>query len=65
LLATRARVVVADNVLWRGLVAADEVPEKERARVDGLRRFNKAITSPPWNGVILPLGDGVALAVRS
>jgi predicted O-methyltransferase YrrM len=64
LLATRARIVVADNVLWRGLVAADDVPESERARVDGLRRFNKAITSPPWNGVILPLGDGVALAVR-
>jgi predicted O-methyltransferase YrrM len=64
LLETRARVVVADNVLWRGLVAADEVPESERKRVDALRRFNKAITSPPWSGVILPLGDGVALAVH-
>jgi len=64
LLATRARIVVADNVLWRGLVAAKEVPEKERARVDALRVFNERITAPPWNGVILPLGDGVALAVR-
>ena len=65
LLATRARIVVADNVLWRGLVAAKEVPESERKRVEALRVFNKAITSPPWNGVILPFGDGVALAVRS
>lgn len=64
LLEPRARIVVADNVLWRGLVAAKEVPENERARVDALRIFNKAITSPPWNGVILPLGDGVAISAR-
>ncbi len=68
LLATRARIIVADNVLWRGLVAAKDdslVPENEYARVLALRAFNKAITAPPWNGVILPLGDGVALSVRS
>ena len=62
LLEPRARVVVADNVLWRGLVAAKEVPESERARVAALRVFNEKITAPPWNGVILPFGDGVALA---
>jgi len=68
LLEPRARIVVADNVLWRGLVALKDdkdMPETEYARVLGLRAFNKAITSPPWNGVILPFGDGVALAVRS
>jgi predicted O-methyltransferase YrrM len=68
LLATRARIVVADNVLWRGLVALRDdtkMPESERARVLALRSFNKTITSPPWNGVILPLGDGVALSVRA
>jgi len=67
LLATRARIVVADNVLWRGLVALkddSQMPETEYARVLALRKFNQAITSPPWNGVILPLGDGVALSVR-
>jgi predicted O-methyltransferase YrrM len=68
LLAPRIRtggVVIADNVLWRGLVATrGEVPDKERERVEALRRFNVAITSPPWSGVILPLGDGVAYAVR-
>ncbi|HEX4478993.1 MAG TPA: hypothetical protein VH142_28110, partial [Polyangiaceae bacterium] len=68
LLATRARIIVADNVLWRGLVALKDdspnMPENEYARVLALRAFNQAITAPPWNGVILPLGDGVALAVR-
>jgi predicted O-methyltransferase YrrM len=59
-------VIVADNVLWRGLVAADEVPAGERAKVDALRAFNRAIvTDPGLRGVILPLGDGVAYAVRT
>jgi caffeoyl-CoA O-methyltransferase len=69
LLAPRLRtggVVVADNVLWRGLVASasTSVPDNERARVEALRAFNRAVTSPPFRGVILPLGDGVAYAVK-
>lgn len=58
-------VIVADNVLWKGLVAAKAVPEHERARVEALRAFNKSIVSDPrLRGEILPLGDGVAFAVR-
>lgn len=57
--------IVADNVLWRGLVAAEDVPEHERARVDGLRQFNRAlVTDARLRSVVLPLGDGVAYAVR-
>jgi caffeoyl-CoA O-methyltransferase len=58
-------VIIADNVLWKGLVAASEVPDKERPRVEALRAFNRAIVSDArLRGVILPLGDGVAFAVR-
>jgi len=58
-------LVVADNVLWKGLTAAKTVPEDERVRVDALRAFNRTITShPSLRGVILPLGDGVAYATR-
>ncbi|HSQ61571.1 MAG TPA: O-methyltransferase [Polyangiaceae bacterium] len=58
-------VIVADNVLWKGLVASDEVPAEERARVEALRAFNRAIVATPGlRGVILPLGDGVAYAVK-
>ncbi len=57
-------VIVADNVLWKGFVAANEVPSEERARVEALRAFNRAIVGTPGlRGVILPLGDGVAFAV--
>jgi len=58
-------VLVADNVLWRGLVAARDVPESERARVAALREFNRRVTtSAELRGVVLPLGDGVAYAVK-
>lgn len=58
-------LVIADNVLWKGLTAAAQVPEDERQRVEALRRFNHAITThPSLRGVILPLGDGVAYAAR-
>ncbi len=58
-------VIVADNVLWMGFTAASDVPEKEAKRVAALRVFNEKITThPELRGVILPLGDGVAYAVR-
>jgi predicted O-methyltransferase YrrM len=58
-------VLVADNVLWRGHVARDLVPEQERGRAGVLRGFNKDVVShPQLRGVVLPLGDGVAYAVK-
>ena len=58
-------VIIADNVLWRGHVAAAEVPEKERVRTQALRSFNEALVAhPALRSVILPLGDGVAFAVK-
>jgi caffeoyl-CoA O-methyltransferase len=58
-------VIIADNVLWHGLVAAQDVPAHEVGRVQALRTFNHAIVSDArLRGVILPLGDGVAYAVR-
>jgi predicted O-methyltransferase YrrM len=59
-------VVVADNVLWKGLVAAEDVPSKEKPRVEALRAFNRALVQhPQLRGVVLPLGDGVGFAVRA
>ncbi len=58
-------VVVADNVLWKGLVGAKDVPPNEQKRVDALRAFNAALTTDArLRGVVLPLGDGVGYAVR-
>lgn len=58
-------VIVADNVLWQGLVAKKEVPADQQKRVAALREFNRALTTNPnLRSVILPLGDGVAFATR-
>jgi predicted O-methyltransferase YrrM len=58
-------VLVADNVMWKGLVAKDTVPANERARVEALRAFNlKLVGHPQLRAEILPFGDGVAYAVR-
>jgi caffeoyl-CoA O-methyltransferase len=58
-------VLIADNVLWKGLVAKSVVPDHEQKRIAALRAFNQSIvTDPRLRGVILPLGDGIAYAVR-
>jgi predicted O-methyltransferase YrrM len=59
-------VIVADNVLWKGHVARASVPETEKERTEALRTFNLALVQhPQMRAVILPLGDGVAYAVKT
>ena len=59
-------VIIADNVLWKGFVASTHVPAGERVRTEALRAFNRAIVSEPkLRAVVLPLGDGVAYAVKT
>jgi caffeoyl-CoA O-methyltransferase len=58
-------VLIADNALWKGLVASADAPAAEEAKVEALRAFNQSlVTDARLRGVILPLGDGVAYAVR-
>jgi caffeoyl-CoA O-methyltransferase len=61
-------VIVADNVLWRGDVARAEAGDAQgdHVRARALGAFNHAITShPELRAVILPLGDGVAYAIKT
>jgi caffeoyl-CoA O-methyltransferase len=58
-------VIVADNVLWGGHVAHPSPPESQRARAEALGAFNLALVArPDLCAVVLPLGDGVAFAVK-
>lgn len=58
-------VLVADNALWMGQVARVTPDDKERERAEALRAFNLAVVArADLCGVVLPLGDGVALAVK-
>jgi predicted O-methyltransferase YrrM len=58
-------VLVADNVMWRGHVARPESAGAEAPRARALGAFNEALVRhPELRGLILPLGDGVAYAVK-
>jgi predicted O-methyltransferase YrrM len=58
-------VIVADNALWMGQVARETPAESEKERASALRDFNLALASrADLCAVVLPLGDGVGLAVK-
>lgn len=58
-------LLVADNVLFRGMVALEEVPDKYKRGVGNLRQFLDELTNhPQLETVILPLGDGVSLSQK-
>ena len=58
--AERGCVVVADNVLWKGRVAADD----HDASTDALRSFNaRVMADPRLLSIVLPIGDGASVSV--
>jgi caffeoyl-CoA O-methyltransferase len=57
-------LVVADNALWKGKVAAPE--EEEDGATRALRAFNAyLVMHPQLQATVLPVGDGLALAVKT
>jgi len=60
-------LVVADNLLWSGDVAADddEVDEGRRESTEALRAFNEYfLNHEQLDAILSPLGDGTGLAVK-
>lgn len=57
-------LVVCDNLLWAGQVAAP--PDDEDPEAEALRAFNAYLMMhPQLLAVVLPLGDGVGLATKT
>lgn len=57
-------LIVADNLLWKGRIA--EPPEEEDRSADAIRAFNGYLMiHPQLQSVVLPLGDGVGVAVKT
>src|SRR4029079_17310344 len=57
-------LIVVDNVLWKGRVA--EPPAEQDRDADAIRAFNGYLMiHPQLEAVVLPLGDGVGLAVKT
>ncbi len=58
-------LILADNVLWGGQVAGEIRDEHYQHSTIALREFNQTLMNhPKLRSVILPLGDGLAYAVK-
>ncbi len=65
---TRVRVgglYICDNMLWSGRVAGLGGPDVREGWTETIDRTNRAITGDPqWQSTIVPIRDGVIVAVR-
>ncbi|EDL63330.1 O-methyltransferase [Bacillus sp. SG-1] len=63
-LLTDEGVVYSDNVLFKGMVAEEEVENKRiRQMVKKLKSYNDWLMNhPEYNTVIIPVGDGIAVS---
>lgn len=59
-------ILLADNLLWGGLVASDDPPPAGKvASTQGLREFNQRfVRHPQLLAVVLPVGDGLGYGVK-
>jgi predicted O-methyltransferase YrrM len=54
--------LLADNAIWSGRISDPAVTDDD---TEGIRRFHEHIAEDPaWDATVLPVGDGVAVAVR-
>jgi predicted O-methyltransferase YrrM len=58
----RGGVLIVDNMLWsrRVLGDADQTPDTQ-----GVRELTRLLTSPPWVTSIVPIRDGLLIALKS
>lgn len=63
-LTTKNSVIIADNVLLRGMVMSDYNEHKHRTAVTRLREYIKEVTeNPKLETMLLDVGDGLAISV--
>jgi len=65
-LVKKGGVLLSDNVLFKGMVANDElVPRNKRAIVNDLNEFNKMLSADKdFVTSFIPIGDGIALSLK-
>jgi predicted O-methyltransferase YrrM len=59
-------LIVTDNVLFKGLVAEEEIDSKRvRSLVTKIRAYNEwLLAHPDYQTTILPVGDGIAISKK-
>ena len=66
LLLNKSGLIIADNVLYRGMVAQyDVIPRRQKTLVKKLDLFLKNISKDKrFNTTIIPIGDGLSISVK-
>nr|WP_279326586.1 O-methyltransferase [Bacillus kexueae] len=59
-------IIITDNVLFKGLVAEEEIESKRiRSLVKKIRHYNEWLMNhPDYETTIIPVGDGVAVSIK-
>lgn len=59
-------IILTDNVLFKGLVAEDEIESKRiRSLVKKIRLYNEWLMNhPQYETTIIPVGDGLAVSIK-
>jgi predicted O-methyltransferase YrrM len=59
-------LIITDNVLFKGLVVADQIENKNiKSLVKKIRSFNEWLMNhPDYETTIFPVGDGVAISIK-
>ncbi len=56
-------ILLADNAIWSGKVADPAITDTD---TEGIRRFHDRVSrDPAWASTVVPVGDGVCVAVRA
>lgn len=59
-------ILFVDNLLWKGYVIADSVPEDYKKSTEFIRKFNaKFLRHPELKSSIIPVGDGIGLGIKT
>ncbi len=59
-------IIFVDNLLWHGYAAIDNIPQKFVNSTKHIKNFNAMFTArEDFNSVILPVGDGIGLGVKT
>jgi predicted O-methyltransferase YrrM len=59
-------IIISDNVLYKGMIANDDLVERrQKTIVRKMRKYLKTISNhPSMESSVLPLGDGLAITVK-
>ncbi|MGM9987658.1 MAG: O-methyltransferase [Bacillaceae bacterium] len=65
-LLTETGVIISDNVLFKGLIAAEKIESRNvRQMMRKLRNYNEwLVNNPNYDTTIFPIGDGVAVSKK-